>query len=256
MRIPSLNALSMEHITNPPKRHPPTGATAQCYNRDMNTPIQLDTVIQSPAQIIQFAKDGKYEEAWIINLSDQKPNRSTIVAYTQASDFEELIVEYIWNPSDDARRYVLTVVQNTSCKVQDKTVFAATCLDLFYHQPSFAQLLAEIDHTIIGHPFLLRSSVQRVRLGVFNHWFSVGPIELWSAGEQLDDQAITQKIMNRPEVYESKLNYQGLAFIYNFDESLPGPYHVLKTPTCRKENDKWIVDIALVLKNLHRILKI
>lgn len=147
-----------------------------------------------------------------------------------------MIVEYIWNQDVDEKRYVLTVIQDQGCQEKDKYQFVKKCLDIFYEKVSFEETLKRIDQEIIGHDFLLRHPVQRVRLGIFNHWFSVGPIEMWDSGDDdLSEEAVRKKIKARPEVEKSRLNYQGLAFIYNFDRSLLGPYHVLKTPTCHKD---------------------
>ncbi|MEA2056197.1 MAG: hypothetical protein U9O78_00550 [Patescibacteria group bacterium] len=211
--------------------------------------------IKVPAGVIQFAKDGKYEEAWILSLKDDKPTMQEIKQYIELDDYEKLIVEYIWNQDVDEKRYVLTVIQDEGCQEQNRAQFITKCLNIFYEQVSFTKVLTRIDQEIIGHEFLLKQPVQRVRLGVFNHWFSVGPIEMWDSGDEFDEKSVTTKIKARPEVERSKLNYQGLAFIYNFDGSLPGPYHVLKTPTCHQDGDEWVVDIPLIYKNMRQLLE-
>jgi len=144
----------------------------------MDIKIKLSKFITNSPQIIQFTKDAKYEDAWIIKLSEKVPSEQEIKNYIASDSFEELIVEYIWNPETDFERYVLTVVQDDGCVEQDKNAFFTKCLDLFYRNYSFGQLIGQIDSQIVGHPFLFQHPVQRVRLGVFNHWFSVGPIEL------------------------------------------------------------------------------
>ncbi len=216
---------------------------------------QISQSIQQPAGVIQFAKDGKYEEAWIISLDQNKPPSQEINKYLQKDRYQKLIVEYIWNQDVDEHRYVLTVIHDHGCKQKDDYQFIQTNLDIFYDKLNFQNTISRIDQQIIGHDFLLRQPVQRVRLGVFNHWFSVGPIELWDQGDNLRRKDVEAKINARPEVKKSKLNYQGLAFIYNFDGSLPGPYHVLKTPTCHKLGEQWVVDVDLIYQNMKMILQ-
>lgn len=213
--------------------------------------------IKNPPELIQFAKDGKYEEAWIIRLDESRPSESVIKEYLDKDIYEKLIVEFIWNNELDEERYVLTVVQNEGCEEKDGYGFIVKCFDIFYEKLEFSELVTRIDQEIIGGEFLLKNPVQKVRLGVFNNWFSLGPIDIWSVGEDLDLdlEVISQKIKERPEIERSKLNYQGLAFIYNYDGSLPGPYHVLKTPCCHKVNDEWVVDIELVEKYLREMIK-
>lgn len=212
--------------------------------------------IKLPSDTIQFAKDGKYEEAWIISLDDIQPSDKEIKKYIESNDYKNLIVEYIWNQNIDEQRYVLTVIKDESCQEKNDIQFVQKCLNIFYQKLSFSETLKSIDKEIIGHEFLLKHPVQKVRLGIFNHWFSTGPIEMWNKGEKFNRAMIENKIKARPEIAKTKLNYQGLAFIYNFDGSFLGPYHVLKTPTCHKQNNEWIVDISLVCQNMKRIIEI
>mgnify|MGYP005841240191 CR=1 FL=1 len=112
-----------------------------CYNDEMSLNPELSDLINSSAEVIQFAKDGKYEEAWIISLKDDLPSNDEINEYVSADDY-------------------------------------------------------------------------------------------------------------------GKLNYQGLAFIYNFDGSKSGPYHILKTPCCYRQGDEWVVDIDLVNKNMRKMIEL
>ena len=205
----------------------------------------LSQKIKSPAEVIQFAKDGKYEESWIIALGEEPPSKEDISKYVNKESYGKLIVEYIWNLEDDASRFVLTVIQDKNCIVQSGTDFIEICLDVFYLKEDFLPFIGEINNRIIGQNFLFQSPVEIVRMGIFNHWFSTNPIDLWKAGEELKRESIFAKIKERPEIKRTNLNYQGLAFIYNFNGSLAGPYHILKTPCCKKTGEDWTVDSTL-----------
>jgi hypothetical protein len=217
----------------------------------------LDTIstdTKEPAQVIQFAKDGKYEQSWIISLINKHPNLNDIESYLSNEPYENLIVEYIWNPEVDANRYVLTVIQDGSCKVKDGKEFVSTCLDIFYSRLDFPSVIQALNSRIVGSDFLLNSNVELVRLGIFNHWFSTGPIDLWETGELLEKHVIDERINLRPEIRSTSLNYQGLAFIYNFNKNLSGPYHILKTPCCKKAGNIWAVDNDLVFKWMSKLV--
>jgi hypothetical protein len=215
---------------------------------------QINQEIKSPAQTIQFAKDGKYEKAWIIDSKDNRPNQSDIESYISREAFEKLIVEYIWNPNDDAGRFVLTVIQDETCELKDHEAFINSNLDILHDKRDFLTTVQAINSRIIGKDFLLESPAELIRLGVFNHWFSVGPIDLWKRGEILDKQVVEERINSRPEVKSSSLNFQGLAFIYNYDGELSGPYHILKTPCCRKDGKNWVVDNELVFEWMKKLV--
>ncbi len=212
----------------------------------MSKAISLIKNIKSPAETIQFAKDGKYEEAWIIQIDDKCPSLHQIQDYLKKESYEKIAVEFIWNQDDDAKRFVLTVIHSDKTALETSINYIQSCLNIFFAKTSAFQMIDQYDHQIIEKSCLLQKPVQHIRLGVFNHWFSVGPIEIWDQGEEINLSTILDKINNRKNVKSSKLNYQGLAFIYNFDGKEAGPYHVLKTPCCKKTTDSWIVDNQLV----------
>ena len=214
----------------------------------------LDSNISNSAGIIQFAKDGKYEEAMILSLNDERPSVEFIENYCSDPNYKQLIVEFVWNPDTDSERYVFTLVQDKNCAEQDRSIFVQTSLNIFYSKFNFKQLIQALDKMVVGAPLLLKSEIQRVRLGIFNHWFSTGPIEMWQKGEIFNENIVREKVSNRPDILQTKLNFQGLAFIFNFDGSESVPYHVLKTPTCFQDGDLWKVDVDLVLRTMKLLL--
>lgn len=209
----------------------------------------LDTLSQQITgfpDTIQFAKDRKYEEAWIIDLAGQRPSQQEISAYLSKDDYQLLIVEYIWNSQTDSERFVLTVFLDHHCQVQDQQQLVNLCLDLTENYQNFAHFIERFDREIIGHSYLLRQQPDLCNMSIFNHWLSVGPVDLWTAGEKLDVQRVRQQIATRPEIERSLLNYQGLLFRFNTDEQHDGPVYGLKTPCCQKIGAAWVVDYDLV----------
>ncbi len=83
-------------------------------------------------------------------------------------------------------------------------------------------------------------------MGIFNYWLSVGPVELWNKGEIYNFEDVRLKIMARPEVETTNLNYQGLLFRFNTNGSLKGPYFGIKTPCCHQLNGQWVIDFEMV----------
>jgi hypothetical protein len=202
----------------------------------------LSQTITSPPDTIQFAKDRKFEESWIIPRSEIRPNDDKVEAYINKEPFELLIVEFIWNSADDNNRFVLTVFLDKKCILQDHKKFIFLCLDIFYHDSVFTDLIEFIDKHIIGKPYLFLHPVESVNISIFNHWLSVGPVELWKKGELYDKQVVDNKIQARPDIEKTTLNYQGLFFRFNVNGNYDGPYFGLKTPCCRKEGSYWVVD--------------
>ncbi len=88
----------------------------------------------------------------------------------------------------------------------------------------------------------MNTAVDSINLSVFNHWLSVGPVELWEKGNSYNLEEIQAKIKSRPEIEITSLNYQGLLFRFNIKGALNGPFYGIKTPCCNKVGDEWIID--------------
>ena len=207
--------------------------------------LLIEKIISKP-DIIQFAKDRKYEESWIIPIDLNKPTDIEIDRYLAEGIYKTLIVEYIWNSQDDENRFVLTLFQDKKCKLQDQKKFIKINLNSFYEYLNFNTLVNVIDLAIIGRPFLFQEKVDSVNLGIFNHWLSVGPVKLWQQGDSYDMNDIIGKIKSRQEIETTNLNYQGLLFQFNVNGDMDGPYYGLKTPCCRRQDNRWVIDYQKV----------
>jgi len=203
---------------------------------------KLAQIITTAPDIMQFAKDRKYEEAWIIKSSAARPSNDECRKYLGREKFEVLIVEYVWNSENDDKRFVLTLFQDKRVKMRNPEEFVKTSLDLFYRKLDFLALMNTLDAEVIGKEYLLQTPVDSVGIGIFNYWFSTGPIDLWKTGDTYSEEAIREKITARPDIEKTRLNFQGLIFKFNVDGKYDGPYYGFKTPCCKKDGDFWIVD--------------
>jgi len=198
--------------------------------------------LKNPPDTLQFAKDRKYEEAWIISHRESPPTNKEIGSYLNRDTFNFIIVEYIWNSKDDDRRFVLTIFLDDKCKLKDPEKFISYNLDLFYQYPGLRKFMRALNDKIIGHDYLFQHPIEAVNIGIFNHWLSVGPLDLWKKGQPYEQSTTEDLINTRIEIKESSLNYQGLLFSFNTDGEHTGPYYCIKTPCCTQVNLKWIVD--------------
>ncbi|KKP87041.1 MAG: hypothetical protein UR89_C0008G0013 [Candidatus Roizmanbacteria bacterium GW2011_GWA2_35_8] len=207
---------------------------------------KLSKIITLKPDIMQFAKDRKYEESWILPIENLKPTDEIIDNYLSKEKFETLIVEYIWNSKDDNNRFVLTLFLDKKCQLQNPKEFVEICLNLFYNYQNFYNFIDTIDLQIIGKNYLLLNPVDSINIGVFNHWLSVRPVELWSRGEEYNFDNVKSKIHAWPEIEKTNLNYQGLLFRFNVNGNVNGPYYGIKTPCCNKQESFWIVNYEKV----------
>ena len=202
----------------------------------------LSEKITSNPDTLQFAKDRRYEEAWIIRKTPPLPEEKAIQSYLSQEKFETLIAEFIWNSQDDDHRFVLTLFQDRQCRLKDPFSFPGLCLDLFQNYPGFEKFIQRLNQKLIGWSYLFSTPIESIDLGIFNHWLSVGPLELWREGGTYQNKMIRKKIRSRPEIEKSELNYQGLLFRFNVSGKVGGPCYGIKTPCCKKEGSGWMID--------------
>ncbi len=192
---------------------------------------------------IQFAIDGKYENAWVIDINDPRPTEDQLQDYLIKEEFSELVVEYIWRSTDGENAIVVTIGKNDNLLAKNSADFMKLTLDVFYDYGNFDDFVNYIDRKVIGLDFLFKAPLDAIRVGVLNHWFSVGPVDLWRRGEVFPTlDAIKTKVATNPRLSPTSLNYQAVAFIFNLDRKLRGPYHVIKTSAAKKTNSGWEVD--------------
>jgi hypothetical protein len=203
---------------------------------------RLAQYITTPPDIVQFAKDRKYEEAWIIRSSAPRPSDEERRKYLRKEKFDVLIVEYVWNSEDDDRRFVLTLFQDKHVKMRDPEKLVKASLDLFYTKLDFVSLMKALDTEVIGKEYLLQNRPDAAAIGIFNYWFSTHPVDLWKTGDQYSEREIRDRITARPDIQKTSLNFQGLLFRFNVDGRYEGPYYGLKTPCCKKDGNFWVVD--------------
>lgn len=203
---------------------------------------KLLKIITSKPDVIQFAKDRKFEEAWVIELNRPRSTDQEINKYLTKDKFETIIVEYVWNSDDNDKRFVLTLFLNKKCSLKDSKKFIDICLDFFYNYFDLRNFINLIDTQIIGRQYLFINEPDSINLSVFNHWLSVGPVELWQKGDVYNIEEITKRIKSRPEIEKSNLNYQGLFFRFNVKGDSNGPYYGFKAPCCQKKGIEWIIN--------------
>ena len=111
---------------------------------------------------------------------------------------------------------MLTLFQDQRVKMRNPEQFVKTAIDLFYKEPDFLTLMNTLDREVIGKPYLLQTPIDAVSIGIFNYWFSTGPIDpLWKAGDKYSEDTIQEKIIARPDIQKTRLNFQGLFFKFN-----------------------------------------
>lgn len=198
----------------------------------------------TPPDTIQFAKDRKYEEAWIFKTDEEQPGVAEIEKYL-SDGYETLIVEFIWNNEVSEKRFVLTIFNDYHKRINDFELIINS-FSFATHYSTFSNFIKDLDEAIVGREYFLTHEVDAVKMSIFNFWLSSSPIDVWDRSEQFDLDLIDERIRARSDIMKTDLNYQGLLFMFNKDYTKGGPYYGLKTPCCHKNGKFWEVDIALL----------
>ena len=220
----------------------------------MNIQKILSQYITSYPDTIQFAKDRKYEEAWIIRRKDKHPSTEEISAYASDS-YQTLIVEYIWNSEEYDNVFIFTVFNDVDNDLVKGEAFVEKTLELFVSYKTFSTFITLYDQNILGKYYLLRQPIDEINIGVFNHWLSVGPENLYLPEEIYSKDLIISRLLTRPDILSTNLNFQSLLFGINISGGYNGPHYGFKTPISIKRGDTWEVDTKQMIFWIETFLK-
>lgn len=215
----------------------------------------LNKQINTNPNFFQIAKDNKWEECWTIDLSKLIPSSEKISNFLSNDNYSFLAVEYQWNQPEGT--YVLHIGYSKCMKIQSHERFITHMLSLAYNYKNFAQLIEQIDTEVIGREYLFKQSLELVRVGIFNHWFSTNPVDIWRTGDSrnLDFAKLKEKFVGHENLIQTDLNFQAMALAYSYDfENMQfGVRHALKVPSAKKIGKGWNIDYELMLKFLKEL---
>lgn len=208
-------------------------------------------IIDNKPFLIQVAKDEVWENTWSIDLSKKIPSRETIIEYLSQSHFKNIAVEALFVDGNN-NVFVLGLLFNYHLLAKTSLKFLQVFIEEASKFKSFTSFIQSLDKQLIGRNYLLQGDPDLIRIGVVNHWFSVGPCLLWEKGEpkEIALGKLEEKLQLKPDVVETTLNYQGMSFIFNYEEKTPGLCHWVKSPCSKKVDGIWKLDKKMILRFL------
>lgn len=211
---------------------------------------EVSKSIKNPPSLIQFAKNDVWEQTWNIDPSVHVPTPNEIRTYLAESAFDKFALEIVFPDLEGI--FVLGLVFNNSLKANTPQVFAEEIIKATTQYTDFASFVSELNNSIVGFDYILKNPPDLIRIGIFNHWFSTGPIDLWKKemGTDFSIDKIGTALATRPEIASTTLNFQGMSFITNPANQPPGLRHWIKSPCSVKNGDNWDVDPEIVAKYL------
>jgi hypothetical protein len=199
---------------------------------------------------LQFSKDDQWEKCWIVDCSGKRPSESKLREYLEKKEFDNLAIEFVFKDKDGFN-LIFTFGYSDKQIVGSELNFLKKIVDYTWSFSSFVQLIDLLNKEIIGvDGFLFRVEPDLIRIGVVNHWFSVGPILLWEKGEKkkMNATQLERKLKSNSKVVSTDLNWQGLAFIYKKNEI--DQYYVIKFQCGIKDSGYYVLSTEKILKLL------
>jgi len=197
--------------------------------------------IRSKPTKVQIAKDDKWEDVWVIDLTQQAPSGDEIEKYLQSSSFQYVSIEVLFEQPDGV--YIFGMDHNDHILVKTPHDFLMTVIGIATTYTNFGSFLQELDRKLIGKSYLLHDEPYAIRIGVVNHWLSVSLCIVWQQGwaKAIMRDELRQKLVSNPQLHKTKLNYQGMSFVVNLKGASPGLCHWMKSPCSTKEGEYWIL---------------
>jgi len=209
-------------------------------------------IITKPA-VFQIAKDNKYEQSWIIDIQKVFPTKEEVETYLNKEKFTYLAIEIQWSQPEGA--YVLTILFSKCMIVKNPQEFILKMFQLVNEYQNFDDLINRIDKEIIGREYLFKQDLEYVSVGIFNHWFSTGPVVIWQKGDEkiINKAILDAKFKGHEYLLKTDLNFQAMAYGYckDFEKQEFGIRHIFHSPSAKKVEDTWHLDFDQMLKYLH-----
>ena len=138
----------------------------------------VSNFIKSKPILIQVAKDGVWENTWNIDLSKSVPEEVEIEQYLKRSVYKDVAVEVVFQEAPDVF-YILGMTFNSHLKTRTANDFLQVFINEVINYSDFKDFVDHLDQRIVGQEFLLTGIPDLIRIGIVNHWFSVGPWLVW-----------------------------------------------------------------------------
>lgn len=202
--------------------------------------------IQSRPATVQIAKDGNWEQAWILSCTQQSPTQAQIISYLSKESFETVEIEILFEQPEGV--YILGIDHAKHLLLSKPEEFLLTMFQIVETYTDFLTCIKSLDKILIGKPYFFHQEPDVIRIGVVNHWFSVGPLRLWKYGQEkiMKREQLNTLLKEKPQVFSTHLNYQGMSFVSNIASKLPGTCHWIKAPCSNKKDDTWILNPTMI----------
>jgi hypothetical protein len=219
-----------------------------------NTVKFISTTIAAKPYAIQIAADNNWDSCLILPLGEKMDPYLSAQGFLRKGEHKVLSIEVLFTDKEGLTTiFGATYNKNLNCGSEE--VFLKSVINEAETFSSFRAFISHLDKALCGGKgVLLEGKPDLVRVGIVNHWFSVGPCQIWEKAKDkvIDKQKISALLDSRPEVAQTNLNFHGVSFIFNQNEF--SFYHWIKPQCGTKHNGYYIINKEQIFSLCSNIL--
>jgi hypothetical protein len=214
---------------------------------------RMSSLLPNKPYALELAKDNRWEECLVIELPYRGDMTQRLANYLAKGKFEAVAIEAHFKDSNGLTN-IFGIKYKRRLRVSELE-FLEVFADAARNYIDFPHLISTLDLKVYGKSeFLLSGDPDIITVGIVNHWFSTGPVQIWKKGasKRLTAPQLERLFKARPEIAETRLNFQGISIIYDSNGAVSR--HYLK-PSCGKyQRGKYRLDKRLILALLKEFL--
>ena len=196
--------------------------------------------------LINISKDDQWEKAWKINCNQSPPSDQEIEKCLN-EPFASLAIEAWFNDKyNETTIFGIGYSQKFNSK-NEKDFLRVIIKESFEYQ-NFIQFIDNLNKILTGTDgFFFQTNPDLIRVGVVDHWFSVGPCQIWekSSPPTLSLTEIKEKFKDKPALILTNLNFIGVAYVYKSESG----YYYIKPQCSTKQERTHLLDYQKILRS-------
>ena len=215
---------------------------------------RIESLIASPPLFIQLAKEGVWERAWKLHLSEGPPSETWLKSYARGGE-DDIAVEVFFRCTEGRELY-FGLRHSRKLKPGLDPVYFLTAFfrGVFeFQETTFSTMVNGIVRELSGDPpALFAGDPDHIDIGVVNYWKSAGSCTVWrkEAPKVFREKDLVHMLAGQNKsLLRNRLHYLGLEFKYL--GSLP---HWISFEASEKRGSEFFLSVPLVMEKLKTLL--
>ncbi len=201
--------------------------------------------------LINISKNDQWEKAWKINRSQSLPSDQKIESYLENEPFTSLAIE-VWFKDKYNETTIFGMGYSQKFKVKNEAEFLKIIIEESFEYKNFILFINNLSKIFTeSNDFFFQTNPDLIRIGVVDHWFSVGPCLIWENSSQptLSLKEVKERLKNRPELVSTPLNFISVAYVYKSESG----YYYIKPQCSKKQGNLYLLDCQKIITSAQKL---